>query len=238
MKIYLSGPMRGKKDYNFPEFDRVTKILRSHGHDIISPAEADREEGHDPISDPEGYEKWVKSDAVKNAFERDIRDISSCDAIYMLDGWENSIGATAEKAVAVWMMKTVMYKTGPEKAKPTEMRAFGTGATRDSVEGKYDYEGFLSPLVLERFGEYMNKHRKQANGELRDSDNWQKGIPKDVYIKSLWRHFMDLWMMHRGHYREDSKDGHEITFGETLCAIMFNAMGYLHETLKEGANEI
>jgi hypothetical protein len=107
-----------------------------------------------------------------------------------------------------------------------EMRQFKTGATRDSEEGKFDYEGFLSPIVLKRYAEYMHKHRLQTDGKLRDSDNWQKGIPKDAYIKSAWRHMMDWWLEHRGY---ESREGLE----EALCALMFNVMGYLHETLKE-----
>ena len=107
-----------------------------------------------------------------------------------------------------------------------EIRKFDTGATRDTDMGKYDYEGFLSPLVLERFGEYMNKHRKQSDGSLRDSDNWQKGIPKTAYMKSAFRHFVDWWKEYRGLY---TKDGIE----EALCALMFNVMGYLHEYLKD-----
>ena len=110
------------------------------------------------------------------------------------------------------------------------MRQFETGATRDTEEGKLDYEGFLSPIVIKRYGEYMHRHRKQADGELRASDNWQKGIPKDAYIKSAWRHFMDWWLHHRGFgkwAREKLEDA--------LCAIIFNASGYLHEFLKEKA---
>ena len=108
----------------------------------------------------------------------------------------------------------------------SKIRQFKTGATRDTDLNKPDYEGFLSPLVIQRYGEYMSKHRVQSDGGLRDSDNWQKGIPKDAYMKSLFRHFMDLWSEHRGF---EGRDGSE----EALCAIMFNAMGYLHETLKE-----
>jgi hypothetical protein len=105
------------------------------------------------------------------------------------------------------------------------MRKFKTGATRDEDTTKPDYEGFLSPIVIKRFGEYMNKHRIQADGAVRDSDNWQRGIPKDAYIKSLLRHIMDLWLEHRGY---KSREGVE----DALCAIMFNSMGYLHEVLK------
>ncbi len=105
------------------------------------------------------------------------------------------------------------------------MQTFESGATRDSDGDKPDYEGFLSPLVLVRYGEYMVKHRKQADGALRDSDNWQKGIPLKNYIKSALRHIMDVWLEHRGH---KTKEGIE----EALCAAMFNVMGYLHERLK------
>ena len=103
------------------------------------------------------------------------------------------------------------------------MREFNTGATRNLEDGKPDYEGFLSPDVLIRYGEYMHEHRKQADGQLRDSDNWQKGIPKDVYIKSMFRHFMTVWKHHR-------RGGDNVQ--EELCALMFNVMGYLHEDLR------
>lgn len=115
-----------------------------------------------------------------------------------------------------------------------EMREFDTGATRDSEDGKNDYEGFLSPLVIEEYGNYMTAHRKQSDGNLRDSDNWQKGMERKVYIKSLFRHFMDLWMIHRGYGRFDKRDGHKITAKEACCAIMFNVMGYAHEEIKNG----
>ncbi len=107
-----------------------------------------------------------------------------------------------------------------------QVRKFETGATRDTDAGKPDYEGFISPLVVERYGEYMNKHRVQSDGEVRDSDNWMRGIPKDAYMKSGWRHFHDWWVAHRGFL---SRDGIE----EALCALMFNVMGYLHVLLME-----
>ena len=115
------------------------------------------------------------------------------------------------------------------------MRHFNTGATRDSEDGKNDYEGFFSPLVIEAFGDYMNKHRIQADGQLRDSDNWQKGFGDNhcaVCMKSLWRHFIDFWAIHRGYKRTNKLDGHEITQMEAGCAILFNIMAYMHIFLK------
>lgn len=104
------------------------------------------------------------------------------------------------------------------------MRKFETGATRDTDDNKYDYEAFLSPRVLESFAAYMHKNRFQADGTKRDGDNWQKGIPLDAYMKSMFRHFMDIWKAHRGLQAPDIK--------ESLNALLFNAMGMLHEKLK------
>jgi len=115
------------------------------------------------------------------------------------------------------------------------MRQFKTGATRDEDQDKLDYEGFLSPLVLERFAEYMHENRKMADGSLRASDNWQRGIPMDAYMKSLWRHFMDVWKMHREHPAVDRKTGRPIGLDEALCGVLFNAMGMLHELLRPDA---
>ena len=115
----------------------------------------------------------------------------------------------------------------------TEIRMFDTGATRDQVEGKLCYAGFLSPIVLKRFAEYMHQHRLQSDGSMRSPDNWQKGMPKDAYMKSCWRHFVDLWFLHRGYERFDKRDGHPLTVVEVCCAIFFNVQGYAHEDLKE-----
>ena len=107
----------------------------------------------------------------------------------------------------------------------TDMRTFETGATRNQDETKIDPEGFYSPLVVERFAQYLHKHRRQANGQLRASDNWQKGMPLSVYMKSAWRHFLAWWKAHRGYVtNEDIED--------SICALLFNAQGYLHEHLK------
>ena len=111
------------------------------------------------------------------------------------------------------------------------MRKFDSGATRNEDKTKPDYAGFLSPLVIERFGEYMNAHRQQSDGTMRTSDNWKKGIPLDAYLKSGWRHFHSWWKNHDGYKTEESLE-------ESLCAVIFNASGYLHEILnkKHGNN--
>lgn len=114
-----------------------------------------------------------------------------------------------------------------------KIRTFDTGATRDTAEDKHDPEGFLSPLVINRFCEYMHKNRMQSDGNLRDSDNWQNGFGFPVLAKSIWRHFKDVWTLHRGHevIRKEKGKTVKINMEDALCGLMFNAMAYLHEHL-------
>lgn len=109
------------------------------------------------------------------------------------------------------------------------VRAFTTGATRNSVKGRIDPEAFLSPAVLLRYCEYMNRNRQQPDGTERAGDNWQKGIPVEEYRKSIQRHNLELWAMTRDKdYKHPEGKGIE----DVLCALMFNVMGMLHEELK------
>lgn len=116
-----------------------------------------------------------------------------------------------------------------------DTRMFETGATRDVDTNKLAFEGFLSPIVLRRYAEYM--HGKRLNnipaGEtIRAPDNWQKGIPQNTYIDSGIRHMIEWWLIHRGFEARDEK-GNVMKLQDVLCAIMFNVMGYLHEELKK-----
>lgn len=107
------------------------------------------------------------------------------------------------------------------------MRTFPSGAIRDSDDEKLDPEGFLSPLAINRYCEYMHRHRRQADGGLRSSDNWQKGMPVDAYMKSLCRHLHDAHLCHR-----DCSAIARSSISDALCGVIFNAMGYLHELEK------
>lgn len=107
------------------------------------------------------------------------------------------------------------------------MRVFEGGAIRDTEDGKMDFEGYLSPLALEMYGRYMLKHQTLADGSKRGSDNWQGGMGLDTWIKSLWRHFFDLWAIHRGHKQIARED-----IEAALCGIMFNVQGYAHEYIQ------
>ena len=82
-------------------------------------------------------------------------------------------------------------------------------------------------MTIQHYAEFMHSHRALEDGSLRDSDNWQKGIPRAQLMKSLLRHVNDLHLHHRGY-----EDLAVETVQDSLCAIVFNALGYLrHELL-------
>jgi hypothetical protein len=114
------------------------------------------------------------------------------------------------------------------------MSTFETGATRSEDTVRDDPDGYLSPYFLERYFQYMTKNRVQADGQVRDSDNWQKGIPLDRYMKGLWRHFFHMWQRHRGVDVTDPLAADDIE--EDISAMFFNLQGYAHELLKGKRN--
>lgn len=108
------------------------------------------------------------------------------------------------------------------------MTHFETGATRNESTEKLDIEGFVSPVVIRRYAQFMHRNRKLPDGTLRNSDNWQLGIPTTAYVKSLTRHVNDLQLHH------DGFGGLAIeSLEDSLCAIIFNASGYLFEIEKK-----
>jgi hypothetical protein len=108
------------------------------------------------------------------------------------------------------------------------VRTFDTGATRSPLGDKLQYEGYLNPLVLKTFAEYMRRHQTQSDGKQRAADNWQQGIPRASLMDSMMRHYMDVWLYHRGYEEEMSED-----IIESLCALIFNAMAYLKSVKEE-----
>mgnify|MGYP001581332383 CR=1 FL=1 len=111
MKIYIAGPMRGFKDFNFPAFFKTAEILRQQGHIVFNPAERDTNaHGAERLKSETGSEDEVAHNLgytegrqlARECFLADTQWIcSQADAIYVLPGWEKSRGATAERALGI-----------------------------------------------------------------------------------------------------------------------------------------
>lgn len=91
MKIYISGPMTGYPDNNYPAFEYA---LQQFAGDAISPHNI-----HEDATDL----SWA------GYMRRDIAAMMKCDSIVMLAGWERSRGAHLEHDLAVSLEFTVYY---------------------------------------------------------------------------------------------------------------------------------
>jgi len=112
MKLYLAGPMSGKKDFNFPEFHRHAKFLRNSGHVVFSPAEHDESKwGVENFKSETGSNQDVKSGwTLREALAADCEFIcKEADGIAMMPEWENSKGARAEHALALALNLKIIY---------------------------------------------------------------------------------------------------------------------------------
>ena len=77
--------MSNLPEKNYPEFNRVARVLRERGHQVKNPAEN---------FDGDQTRKWSEYMRI------DIDSLLIVDAVVVLNGWEYSTGAKLEVAVA------------------------------------------------------------------------------------------------------------------------------------------
>ena len=94
-KVYIAGGMSGYEEFNFPAFNRAEEILRGvYGYKrVINPAKL-----HSTTDLP--WEEFLN---------QDLRELITCDAVFLLKGWEKSRGATLEAFVA-YILGLRLYK--------------------------------------------------------------------------------------------------------------------------------
>ena len=114
MRIYLAGPMRGIKYFNYPLFHAYTKALRDLGHVVFSPAEATiKRYGDVSLDNPLGDESLaIKKHGLnpRVVFAEDLEYICMhAQAVAVIAGWEKSRGAAAEKAVGEALGLQIIY---------------------------------------------------------------------------------------------------------------------------------
>lgn len=97
--IYLSGPMSGLPDFNFPAFNELAKILRGKGYNVVNPAEIEEEPGKE-------WHEYLR---------KDIRAMMDCDTICLLPGWDKSKGARLELHIALELGFKVMAAVKTDK---------------------------------------------------------------------------------------------------------------------------
>lgn len=97
VKIYISGKITGFPEYA-EKFAEAEAELTANGYAVVNPI-------RNGIPSGEPWNVQMKAD---------IRLLLDCDAIFMLDNWEKSIGATLEHEIAFWLGLSVTYQRPPK----------------------------------------------------------------------------------------------------------------------------
>lgn len=100
--VYISGPMRGYPEFNFPAFLAAGERLRDRGYRVLDPAQRDLDDGFQPHG-LKGTTEELKAHNF-NLFRSLNIDLNwicqEVDAVVTLEGWEASFGACAEVSTA------------------------------------------------------------------------------------------------------------------------------------------
>jgi len=94
-RVYISGPMTGIADFNYPAFNAAAAKLRGLGYEVLNPAE-----NTPPLCGT--WQGWMRSA---------IKQMAECDIVATLDGWLASKGAMIEVRLAFDLgLKVVMIE--------------------------------------------------------------------------------------------------------------------------------
>ena len=100
IKVYVSGPITGLSQdrayINFYEAGiKINKFFQKEGFEQVAV--------FNPMQKPGTFDGVSYQDCM----EIDFMYINKCDAIYMMKGWEGSVGASMERKYALFMNKLI-----------------------------------------------------------------------------------------------------------------------------------
>ena len=94
-KVYISGPMTGIVDNNYPAFNEAEDVLLDMGYEVINPAS-------NTIPEPPTWASFMRIA---------IPQLCECDIICLLHGWGDSKGAKLEAEIGAHLgLEIVLMK--------------------------------------------------------------------------------------------------------------------------------
>ena len=100
MKAFISGQISGlAKEIYTADFRRAEDRLRRLNIRVVNPIELTKD-----IPEGSDWQTYMKAC---------LKELIECDAIYMLENWQDSRGATLEHTVAKGLGLLLMYENAP-----------------------------------------------------------------------------------------------------------------------------
>ena len=96
MRTYISGAITDTNDF-MERFAKAERELTCIGYSVVNPAKVNAQ-----LPEDTNYEEYMKMSFCM---------LDMCDAIYMLNGWEESCGANREYGYAIAKGKEVIFES-------------------------------------------------------------------------------------------------------------------------------
>lgn len=188
-KIYISGKMRGIKDFNREAFYKAEEELTDLGYEVFNPVRVDEEINGWNLKSADGNVNDLP-DFTTNDFDKiikqDVDGVLSCDLMYMLAGWETSQGAKAEKTIAEWKGLEILYQIKHESTGNTKIVDLTAEERKQHplASGVLDY--FPDALLAVAHCSYKGNQQHNPDKAL----HWDRSKSGDE-SDALMRHFME-----------------------------------------------
>jgi hypothetical protein len=95
-RVYISGPMSGLPDFNYPAFNAEAARIRALGYTVENPTENPPVPGH-------VWELYMRAA---------LRQMLTCDTVAFLPDWRQSRGANVEIELAIHLGMAVIPASG------------------------------------------------------------------------------------------------------------------------------
>lgn len=202
--------MRGYERNNFDAFEEAAWDLREAGWQVFSPAENDIANGW---TDDQGTLQEGAPTHVRFFMADDLRAVALCDAVFFLEGWEDSEGATLEHDVAQRLgrpcyiydnLDLIPYNSATSVIKKTPRESFGSTdfgpgerKTHPATGGSKGWREATMSLVPI----YPRVQEARVHGfavsKYPDADiarpNWTLGVPFSWFADAQERHYLS-WL--------------------------------------------
>lgn len=150
-KVFISGPMTGIKDFNYPAFNKAAAELHAMGYEV-----------HNPADNPkcESWEEYMRLA---------LRQLALCDEVAQLPGWQKSRGASVEYRTAMTLgMRIWEMDAGKKPALPLydchkQVRAGKiTRIDRSACGVRYEIHMDATSVVVD--SDFVSKHKPIEGG--------------------------------------------------------------------------
>ena len=106
-RIYIAGPIAGIPDGNREAFALVAQNLKEAGYEPVNPWDIP------PVHEGECIGRTVEHEPNHRygcLLRSDIEALMHCDAIFLMEGWEQSVGAQTEEHVARSLGLAILFE--------------------------------------------------------------------------------------------------------------------------------